>query len=719
MSARFFLMLFAFFVLLIPVLGQCQESVPVLTRHARATLVADTPILTPGQSFMVGLRLQLQPGWHSYWVNPGDAGDATRLSLTRPDNLPLQTGPLLWPVPERLKEGPLMAYAYTGEVLLPLKVSVPDAKTGNPVTLKAHAEWLVCAELCVPESGDFTLTLPVGADRNALLPSPAIQKLFQQSLAAFPQPVPGTARISPQGVLAVMAAAPTLAQTREAWFLPLEPGQINQDAPQPWHSRTEEGRTTLTLDLSPDSTLKPPFWKSPLQGVLVRMGVDGKQTAWRVTAQPGAGKAMPVSVGVPVLMQESALWQLVAFAFLGGLILNLMPCVFPVLAMKALALMRVGGEARNLRVRSAGLYTLGIVASFLVLGGTLLGVKATGGALGAGAGWGFQFQSPVFVVGLCWALLLLALNLLGVFQITGGRLVNALGNLSPIAGASSGKGDFFTGCLAVITATPCTAPFMGVAIAGALAAGPVEALALFGAMGLGLASPYVLLALCPGLSRFLPRPGSWMETFRQLLAFPLFATCAWLVWVVSFQQGSAGVGLALGGAVLLGLGAWAWGHGQRLTHGKSLFLCRVTAVLSFGGCVMALVSLVQLELFPPQAGRSVTEPFSEQRLSELRAEHRPVLVDMTAAWCLTCLVNERVALNVPAVQEAFRAQHGVILRGDWTNRNPVLTAWLQTHHRNGVPLYVFYPAQLGANPQLLPQLLTPSLVLNALAGVEK
>ncbi|QDH15082.1 cytochrome C biogenesis protein [Oecophyllibacter saccharovorans] len=763
------------------------SSAPVVTRHTRATLVADRSTIIAGQPFMAGLRLQLQPGWHSYWVNPGDAGDTTRLTLSRADHGLLKTGSLQWPLPQRLPESGLMAYAYTGDVLLPMQVTVPQIPQGvggssgpQVVKLKAHAEWLVCAALCVPEEGEFTLALPLRAAASTSkppssdAPSGAGQDLFRTTLAAVPPPLPAgvqarlfiAAPSSPEAQLRLGLSpqapqegthrlAQVLQQTGDAWFLPLTPGVIDQDAPQKWQVTEETGHPVLSLQLHAERTRKPPFWQAPLQGVVVLREKGGKTgsaplVAWRVTAAPvvsAPGAPVREEPRVTQTLQSgestdvSSFLALIGSAFLGGLILNLMPCVFPVLAMKALALVRAGQQeaqgrsARRSRLESAGFYTLGIVFSFLALGLLLLGLKAAGaGSLG----WGFQFQSPTFVLGLGWGFLLLALNLLGVFQITGGRAVRKLGNVSvsPKGQGGSRAGDFLTGCLAVVTATPCTAPFMGVAIAGALAAGPLGAVLLFGAMGLGLAAPYVLLALWPGLGRYLPAPGSWMETFRQLLAFLLLASAAWMVWVLSFQQGPAGVGLALTGGVVLGLGAWAWGKAQTLLwqgrKGLGLATLRFVALACLVLCLVGLVlagrtaqSLQELSASSPLEGpsgekgasASVTEPFSPGRLAELRKAGRPVLVDMSAAWCLTCLVNERVALDTRAVQQAFRQHRGVILRGDWTRRDPVITAWLQAHHRQGVPLYVFYPAHspgVQTSGQILPQLLTPGLVLKVL-----
>lgn len=752
--------------------GEAAESPPVVTTHTRATLVTSS---APDRSrdrnapLMAGLRLQLAPGWHTYWRNPGDAGDPARVTLTARDasgKEVFKAGPILWPVPERLKEGGLMAYAYTGDVLLPFQL-VPvarDARKGNgdgnenePVTLKAHAEWLVCATLCVPEEGDFTLVLPPAGEEVASKQTHQANQelLFKNALAHLPEKFTGQAALSPDGVLTLSDNSSdnlNLSTVRDAWFMPFEPGLIDQDTPQ----KIERTPGKLSLRLTPDRQTKPPFWTEPLRGIVVvenaresdRGNGSRTQRAFAVTAVPTASSVAAVpqatanqatinqptvketsvkETGPKELGASSSVLRLALFAFLGGLVLNLMPCVFPVLAMKALSLARMGGAARRERLESGLFYTLGVTVSFMALGGLLAALRS----MGAAAGWGFQFQSPAFVIGVGWVLFLLALNLLGVFQITGGKAAGAAAVL-PRHGRI---GDFLTGLLAVVVATPCTAPFMGVAIAGALAASPLETLAIFAAMGLGLAAPYALLAALPGLASRLPKAGSWMETFKQALAFPLLAACAWLLWVAALQQGGAGVAVGAGGAVLLGLAAWLWGGAQKraMTDGGVgvTRFCRVLALFCFLACAFGLARFAYTSASRAEgqaalenglssggeaSGReaSVIEPFSETRLAALRAEGRPVLVDMTAAWCLTCLVNDRVALDTAQVQAAFRAHHAVLLRGDWTNRNGVLTAYLHAHGRQGVPLYVYYPPASPPTERILPQILTPSLVINAL-----
>lgn len=683
--------------------GRAAESDAHVTAHTRATLVTDRDAVGPDGTLGVALRLQLQPGWHTYWLNPGDAGDTPRLTVQASGGAHGESHEIKWPVPERLSEGGLMAYAYTGHVLLPQILSLHGK---GPTTLKATADWLVCADVCVPESGEFTLALPAS---STPVPEGAHAPLFHEAEAAMPQPSPFHATLSPQGVMRLEGAGLSSETIKEAWFLPFQGGVIRQTAEQALE--VTPGRLSLTLH--PDPSQKAPLWRSALSGIVVLVDQAGARSAVQVTALP---QAMSLGSSHEASFTGMALVRVLVFAVLGGLILNLMPCVFPVLAMKALSLARMGGAGRREAMESAGFYAIGVVASFGVLGAVMIGLRSVGSA----AGWGFQFQSPGFVVGVCWLLFMMALNLLGVFQLTAGRFAGQLDHMSRARGR---WGDLLTGLLAVIVATPCTAPFMGVAIAGALS-GPVSVgMALFLAMGVGLAAPYVLIATLPGLASRLPRPGGWMDVLKQFLAFPLLASCVWLLWVVSLQRGPSFVALTAGGAVLLALGGWLYGLAQkrRMREG-GLLLTRLTYVGAMS-CMLLSVSGLGVALFSesntPHMARAsksegAVEPFSEKRLATLRAEGKPVFVDMTASWCITCMVNERVALDASSVQKAFAQHHVVTLRGDWTNRDGAISAYLKKNGRDGVPFYIYYPPHKEG--VILPQILTPNGVIQAVAG---
>lgn len=712
--------------------ARAAESTPVETSHTRATLVSEVDALggrgddgAGKGTLRVGLRLQLKPGWHTYWQNPGDAGEAPHIHVTVSGSWTGTAEDVEWPVPERVSEGGLMAYAYQGDVLLPVRVPVQGQGDTGEVQVTAKADWLVCADVCVPEKGEFLLTLPVRSSGPA---QPAAEaELFRRADAAMPQPSPFTAQIDPDGVLTLHGAGLSPDTVRQAWFMPQEGGVIAQNVSQALSVQAGQ----LALHLKPDPYAHPPLWQKSMAGVVVLVDSAGNRSALQIKAIPVSGsgqvKQKPVAPGGG--KAGAAVWSSLLSAFLGGVILNLMPCVFPVLAMKILSFAHMGGAGWRTRWRSAAFYSGGIMGCFAVLGALMMALRYGG----ASVGWGFQFQSSAFVVGVGWLLFVMALNLLGVFQITGGRLVGRAGAVAAGHGPAS---DLLAGLLAVIVATPCTAPFMGVAIAAALG-GPVWAgLLIFLAMGLGLAAPYCVLALIPGLARRLPRPGVWMERLKQLLAFPLLASCVWLLWVAVLQRGGDAVVLMAGGAVLLGLGGWLYGLAQqRAMLGqapRSVLVCRLLALLcllvclaGLGQSVMAgdeastppLTDTGKTGAGPHVADGPTIEPFSAERLAALRAEGRAVFVDMTASWCVTCMVNEHVALDVPSVRQAFQ-QHGVIiLRGDWTRRDERITTFLRDHGRDGVPLYLYYPSH--ENERILPQILTPGLVLKFLFSAQQ
>jgi len=738
--------------------AQAAESEPTRTSRTVASLVTDTDSVPAGRIFRAALRLRMADGWHTYWKNPGDAGappdfvlevtqgliqEGQSEGLTQgglsqgglsqggmPSALPLREGPpgpiagatpgaiqeraqgttqsttqgttkgganqgaaatqgltppplegvrigpVDWPTPRRLAEGPLMTYAYTGEVLLPVTVTVPA--TEGPLTLQAHATWLVCKDICVPEEAVFRLDLP------ATPAPPAIEAaLFVAHDHAVPRPSPWEARIAPDGTLSVLGSEIGSATVADAWFIPATPGLIQDDAAQPLSVRPG----VLTLALNPGTGFRT---GAGFEGILSVRDRSGQQTDLIVKAQPGAAADfLPLA-------------HMLAFAFLGGLILNLMPCVFPVLAMKAVKL-----TSSTVAERAAGhavAYTAGVLGTFVALALALLAARAAGGA----AGWGFQFQSPVFVAGMAWLLFAVGLNLSGVFQV-GGGLARAGSGLARREGYA---GSFFTGLLAVLVATPCTAPFMGVAIAAGLAAPPAITMLVFLVMGLGLAAPYVALATLPGVVRFAPRPGAWMDVLKQALAFPMYGAAVWLLWVVAQETGAAGVLATAVGFVLLGFAGWVlgltqWGEARSRRVGQALAAVAVLVSL-------ALLPAIGMTSFggPAQTEAGV-EPFTPARLSALRDAGQPVFVNMTAAWCVTCLVNERLAISTTRVRQAFTERNIAYLKGDWTRQDPAITAYLRQNGRDGVPLYVYYPPN-GAAPVILPQILTEGTVLAAL-----
>jgi DsbC/DsbD-like thiol-disulfide interchange protein/cytochrome c biogenesis protein CcdA len=652
------------------------ESKPVISARATVTLVSDTDAVTPGQPFRVGLYIRLMPGWHTYWKNPGDAGVAPELSLTLPQGA--TAGPIAWPKPQRVAEGPLMTYAYTGDVLLPVSVTPAPGHAGT--SINAHAQWLVCREICVPEEADFRLDLPAGTA------APSSQApLFAAVERDLPRPSPWQAVVSTDGVLWVQGPELTQATVVDAWFIPDTPGAIHDSAAQPltvWQGG-------FTLALKPGKEFQA---EGGLSGILTVRDRSGLETDVALRAAPGI---------VPPPPPTMRLQRMLGLAFLGGMILNLMPCVFPVLAMKAVAL---AGTPRSGARGQAVAYTAGVLIAFAGLGAALLAARAAGAA----AGWGFQFQSPVFVAAMTWLLFAVGLNLSGVYQIGTGLTRTGHG----LATRRGLLGSFFTGLLAVVVATPCTAPFMGVAIAAGLAAPPAVTMLVFLVMGLGLAAPYALLSVIPALGRVTPRPGRWMEVLRQALAFPMYAASAWLVWVISQEAGPSGVLGTTAGLVLLGFAAWVVGITQGTAdRGRRIGQSAAAAALLAALAVLSGIATAPA-VVPGAAAEAGAEPFTPARLAALRAEGRPVFVNMTAAWCVTCLVNERVALGSEPVQRGFASHHVVYLKGDWTRQDPRITDYLRENGRDGVPLYVYYPP--GGQPEVLPQILTGQTVLREL-----
>jgi thiol:disulfide interchange protein/DsbC/DsbD-like thiol-disulfide interchange protein len=672
---RFLMVLSLVGALLAP--AHAFETEPVASRLAAATLITESDSVAAGGQVRVALRLRLADGWHTYWRNPGEAGVPVEVE---PSLSPGATaGAIDWPAPNRISEGEITTYGYSGELILPVTVILAEGTTN--VSGELAARWLVCKDICVPQEASFRFAVPAGPGT----PSPQAP-LFRSHDQAVPRPSPWAASIAADGMLFVRGKELSAATVVDAWFIPDKSGQIVDHAAQLLSLR--EGGFTLGLRLAKGFKLA-----SGLAGVLSVRDRSGSRTDVALTAPEGP--APEGSAPVPAVPIAEAL----AFAFLGGLILNLMPCVFPILAMKAVGF--AAGLSRG-RARAHALsYTGGVVVSFVGVAIALLLARSAGFA----AGWGFQFASPVFVAAMAWLLFGVGLNLSGVFRVGGG-----------LAGAGSGLaaqeghwGSFFTGALAVLVATPCTAPFMAVAIGSGLAAPALATVLVFAVMGLGLAAPYLVLSAIPALARLMPRPGPWMETFRQVLAFPMYGAAVWLLWVVSQEAGASGVLATASGFVLLGFAGWSRG----ITQDASVNKRRIGWLVATFAMSVAALTLAGIGTVPAgSVAERDSEPFTPARLAAYRAEGRPVFVNLTAAWCVTCLVNERIAISNDAVRRAFVSRHVAYLKGDWTRQDPAITEFLREHGRDGVPLYLYY-GPYAAAPEILPQILTESLVLDA------
>ena len=680
------------------------QAATVDTGHLQAELIAQTQAIAPGQTIQVALRQEIDKGWHTYWRNPGDSGEATKITWTLPPGW--SVGDFVWQAPQPYPVGPLVNYGYSGEVLLPMALTAPaDAPVGQPLTLRARADFLVCEDICIPESAELELVLPVQA--HAAEAAGRWAAPIARALEAAPRRADLTARFDngDQGLkLAVTGAALVGLDLAGSYFFPFDGAVIDHAAPQ----SIERGPQGLTLGLTPSYAFQAPEPPEVLIGVLkageayyeieATVGALPAEAAGLGPPAPRAGGAGGSGLGLPVAL---------VFAALGGLILNLMPCVFPILAMKAASLAGHAHEVRGAR-RQGLAFLLGVLVTFLALAGVLILAQAAGAAVG----WGFQLQSPPVVAALCLLMLAVALNLSGVFEV--GASLQGVG--TGLAARGGLTGAFFTGVLAVVVAAPCTAPFMAPALGWALTQAPAAALLVFAALGLGFAAPFVALAFAPGLLARLPRPGPWMNHLRRVLAFPMYGAAAWLLWVLTLQAGPMGLARLLAAAIVLALAAWLYGLSQARSGGLGL---RASAAGLAGLAMIATVYPAYPQAQPTGAvsGGMVAElpyePYSAERLAQLRAQGLPVFVNFTAAWCVTCQVNEQVALARQGVAETLATTGAVYLKADWTRKDDVIAAELARHGRAGVPLYLVYDAR-GSAPVILPQILTEGAVIRAL-----
>jgi thiol:disulfide interchange protein len=680
-------------------------ALPDAEPKVHATLIPEKKAVAPGETVTLALHEAIRKGWHTYYLNPGDSGAPTEIKWMLAAGW--KAGAIEWPYPERLPVGPLMNFGYEDAVTLLVPVTVPkEAVPGSTAMLAADVNWLVCSDVCIPEETHLTLGLPVVA--VPVPPDPGQTTLFADARARLPRASPFKAVFdagNKRFVLLIESAQLTRQPPRSAAFFPAADGFMEAAAPQAM-GLSPKG---LVLETSTGWKMKTAAKRKgvdSMDGILMLTIADGRVDALDVTAKPGIVPAATISFaqgdGIGVLLA-------IAFAFLGGLILNLMPCVLPVLSMKALALAKKANAPHHAKV-SAIAYGLGALASFLGLAALLLGLRAAGQSVG----WGFQLQQPLFVATIALLMFAVGLNLSGVFEVDAGT--SGIGHrLASKAGAT---GSFFTGVLAVVVATPCTAPFMGAAMGYALGASTPTVIAVFASLALGFAFPFMLLGLWPRALKLLPRPGAWMATLRQVLAFPMYGAAIWLIWVLAQQSGSDGVLVGLSAALALAVALWAYGRSQHAASANARLRERAVAAVAL---VLALITVPNVGIggAPPSSSEGTSaldyEPYSAAKLASLREEGRPVFVNATAAWCITCLVNERVALSSSAVEGAFAAHKVAALKADWTNGDPEITALLAANRRDGVPLYLYYAPGAPA-PKVLPQLLTQSSIIAALGN---
>ena len=679
-------------------------AAPVKTAHVEAELVSQSKTAAAGSTIYVALHQKIIPGWHTYWRNPGDAGQATSLAWTLPTGW--TASEIIWPQPERFLSGPLMNYVFSDEVYLPVAITILANTKPGKVQLQTTADWLVCKDVCVPEQVKLSAPLIVTAPGVSPAPNPPYADAIGRTLGLAPKAAGLKASfVTGKGDtvrLTVVGKALNGLDLSKAYFYPYDGTVIDHVKPQA--VAKTKGGVILTLPAGYAFTHgKPP---TTLAGVI---GLDPAH-GYEITATAGKRADGGVLAGAGGEGSDLTLPGALAFAFIGGLILNLMPCVFPVLSIKAAQLAR--HVEHPTRAAAEGLVFLaGCVATFVALAAILIVAQQAGKAVG----WGFQLQSPAVIAILALLMLAVGLNLSGVFEI--GLSVQGTGQ--GLASKSGLIGSFFTGVLAVVVAAPCTAPLMAGAIGWAFTQPPVAALSVFVALGIGLAAPFTLVSLIPGLFTRLPKPGAWMEGLKKTLAFPMYATVAWLAWVFVQQAGANGLLLLMAAAVMVAFGVWMFGVSQRAAHTTAPRLAALAALAIalplalFGATMQASAASPGGTSASPVSG-VVAEAWSPAKVDSLRAAGKPVFVDFTAAWCVTCQVNERTALAAGGVASAFKRTGAAYLKADWTNRNDEIAKALAAQGRVGVPLYLLYDAKGSASPAVLPQILTESEVVAAL-----
>jgi thiol:disulfide interchange protein DsbD len=679
-------------------------SFEAATEQVKAQLIASVNAVHAGDEILIGVNQRIIPHWHTYWKNPGDSGLPTQIEYDLPAGS--SAGEIQWATPNLIRLGPVVNFGYDNEVTLlsSLKIS-KDVVVGSQFPIKAKVNWLVCEEACIPQEVELALELPV-VDLNT--DTGRGSPLIELARANLPIPSPWKITLKQNGdflTLRVIGDELKSPAIQNIAFYPEEWGRITHSAEQP--KKIVDDAIELQLK-SGDSQITT---GNSLKGILAITENNGDISTRGYIVDVVLDEVAPNKTAE---QSDLVLSSAMLLALLGGIILNLMPCVFPVLSIKALSLLKHAQQSPTQTKLQGLAYTAGILVSFISLGVLLILLKAGGAQIG----WGFQFQSPLFVLIVAYLMFAVGLSLSGVFSI-GGSIIGVGSSLTQKSGYS---GSFFTGVLATIVATPCTAPFMGAALGFALSQPPFALLAVFVSLGFGLALPYLLLSYSPSLQRYLPKPGVWMDRLKQAMAFPMYAAAVWLVWVLVQQAGVNSVVIALGGMVLISFAAWLY----EMTKFSEILTQRI----STGFAILALMSALIGGYFGIETSAAVTvensettaeknyEPYSAERLRALRAEGKPIFVNFTAAWCISCLVNEKVALSQSSVKDTFKQRGITYLKGDWTNRDAEITKILSEFGRSGVPLYLYYPAGINTSPEILPQILTPEIVLQTVTAKE-
>ncbi len=675
----------AILMLSAPVRKARAEIVPVRQAHTEVEIIPQFSALSRGQEFWVGIRFTPEPGWHTYWRNPGDSGLPPSVDWQIPSGFAVQE--IIWPRPHRILAGPLVTFGYEGESLLLYRISSPtETFPAGPVSLSAKVKWLTCKEICIPGTAIFSWDMPVSS--APVEATARFQQHYKKHRSEYPVSEDVNAiTAADRGLVWEITYKPShfVADVDRVHFYPYEAGIADYQSVPDFsvRDRTYTIRVMKSADTGPEGIAR-------LQGVLVfeKDGFPGLSPV-KVDA---VLQASTVQFGSQPIKGLSSLWGAMVFAFIGGLILNLMPCVLPVLSIKVLSLVEKSKHGDGQLFGSGVMFTLGVVASFWVLAAVMLGLRFAGQQIG----WGFQFQSPYFVAAMAVLFFCLGLNLFGLFEI-GTKLTQV----------KSSDNSFLNGVLATIVATPCTAPFMGSAIGYVLAKPPVYTLIVFTALGFGMASPYLLLTKYPQFLKVVPKPGPWMVHLKQFFGFVLMAVVIWLCWVLSLQNGAVSVVILLG--ALLGIGFACWIYAVRK---KGMIALALALAVGAGGLYAAYLAAATAEITAEDG--IDWEPYDEQKLMEYLKTDRPIFIDFTAAWCLSCQVNERTVFQDRRVIDRFRELDIVAIKADWTNHDPVITRAVNGYGKNSIPIYVLYPRDKVKEYVLLPEIITPGIVLKAI-----
>jgi thiol:disulfide interchange protein DsbD len=694
----------------------------VRAAHTDVQLLLSAATARPGDTIWAGVDLKMEPGWHTYWKNPGEAGEATQIKWQLPPGI--TAGEIQWPLPEKLPPLEITTYGYEDETVLLVPLKIATNVPPGELNLKANVSWLECKESCIPAAQEVEAKLTIGSEtKNS--PDAATIDLWKKKV---PQPYQlFTLRAYWEKVNGDTRSLIIEGYQQVSFFIQLSDVDFFPDASDNFEVQPATEIITANHQQIALRKFVKKFsgdWPKEISGVVVLNSAQAFETKLSIADQIPTNKMISAispasnSTNSSSNLPTKSIWQYLLYAFIGGLILNIMPCVLPVIALKILGFV---SEAKSepRRVRALGLiYALGVLFSFLVLAGIIIGVKAAGNQIG----WGFQFGNPIFLVCLITLVTLVALNLFGVFEVTlGGRALNTAGELASKHGAA---GAFFNGVLATALATPCTAPFLGASLGFAFAQNAATIIFIFLAAGLGLAAPYVLLSWNPAWLKFLPKPGAWMEKFKIAMGFPMLATVVWLLYIAT---GTYGKDVAWLGGFLVVVALAAWIFGEFIQRGRTgKFLAGIIVLLLLAGDYVLILEKTlnwRAPMIETLAGNSDDkidwQPWSPAAVAQARAGGHPVIVDFTADWCLTCQVNKKTSIEIPSVEKKLKDLNFVTLVGDYTHTPANITAELTRYQRAGVPLVLVYPKSADAPPMVLPEILTPGIVLDALDQAAK